>query len=63
MPCHVDDVKVSDAFSDLSSMAWNQVIKEPVDRESSALCDSPVLVGDLSVHGVRIPEAEVLFDT
>ena len=54
--------EVRDAFGDLSSLAWNQVIKEPVGRESSALSDSPALVADLSVRGVWVPQAEALFD-
>ena len=54
--------EVRDAFGDLSSLAWNQVIKEPVVRESSALFDSPALVADLSVRGVWVLQAEALFD-
>jgi hypothetical protein len=54
--------EVHDVFSDLSSIAWGQVLKEPVVREANIPTKSPALVADLSVRGVWIPQSEALFD-
>ena len=54
--------EVRDAFGDLASLAWNQVMKEPVVKEASKSTNSPALVADLSVRGVWSPQTEALFD-
>ena len=54
--------EVGDAFGDLASLAYSQVIKEPVVREAHNSFNSPALVADLSVRGVWMPQSEVLFD-
>ena len=54
--------EVRDAFGDLSSLAYGQVVREPVVREANHSSDSPALVADLSVNGVWVPQSEVLFD-
>ena len=54
--------EVRDAFGDLASLAYSQVIKEPVVREAHNSFNSPALVADLSVHGVWMPQSEALFD-
>ena len=54
--------EVRDAFGDLASLAYSQVIKEPVVREAHNSFNSPALVADLSVRGVWMPQSEALFD-
>ena len=54
--------EVRDAFGDLSSLAYGQVVREPVVREAHHSSDSPALVADLSVHGIWVPQSEALFD-
>ena len=52
--------EIHDAFGDLSSLAWNQVIREPVVKEANLPSESPTLVADLSVSGVWVPQSEAL---
>ena len=52
--------EIRDSFGDLSALAWGQVIREPVVKESSDT--SPALVADLAVRGVWVPQSEALFD-
>ena len=54
--------EVRDAFGDLASLAWHQVVKEPVVREATRSPVTPALVADLSVRGVWTPQSEALFD-
>ena len=54
--------EVRDAFGDLASLAYSQVIKEPVVHEAHNSFNSPALVDDLSVCGVWMPQSEALFD-
>jgi hypothetical protein len=54
--------EVRDTFGDLASLAWGQVIKEPIVRDANNSSDTPALVADLSIRGVWIPQAEALFD-
>ena len=53
--------EIHDALGDLSSLAWSQVKKEPIVKEADESSGSPALVADLSVRGVWVPQAEVLF--
>ena len=53
---------VRDAFCDLASIAWGQVVREPVVREANCSTDTTALVADLSVRGVWVPQVEALFD-
>ena len=55
--------EVRDAFADLSAMAWNQVKREPIVKESDNDTGTPALIADLSIRGVWLPQAEALFDT
>lgn len=49
-----------DLLHDMSTLAWSQVGKEPVIRES---CDNvKALIGDISAHGVWQPQATIVFD-
>ena len=54
--------EVRDAFGDLSSLAYGQVVREPVVREAHHSSDSPALMAELSVRGVWAPQSEALFD-
>ena len=54
--------EVRNAFGDLASMAWSQVVKEPVVREANCSTDTTALVADLSVRGVWVPQVEASFD-
>ena len=54
--------EVCDAFSDLASLAWNQVVKEPIVRKASQLSHNPALVTDFSARGVWTPQSEALVD-
>uniref|UniRef100_A0A1X7V4V2 Uncharacterized protein n=1 Tax=Amphimedon queenslandica TaxID=400682 RepID=A0A1X7V4V2_AMPQE len=42
--------EIRDVLHDVSSMAWSQVIKEPLVRQAQS--DSVALVGDISIRGV-----------
>ena len=44
--------EVCDVISHLSAMAWNQVVKEPVTRDSSDSGSNDNLRGDIAVRGV-----------
>ena len=54
--------EVRDAIGDLASMAWSQVVREPVVREANCSTDTTALVADQSVRGVWVPQVEALFD-
>ena len=55
--------EVRDAFPDLSAMAWNQVKREAIVKEPDNDTETPALIANLSIRGVWLPQAEVLFDT
>ena len=44
--------EVRDALGDIAAMAHNEVIRDPVVRESGKIKDTPALVADLGVRGV-----------
>ena len=46
----------------MASLAWNQVRREPVVKESDIENETPTLVADLAIRGVWLPQAEALFD-
>ena len=52
--------EIRDTFGDLAALAWGQVHREPIVRESEADC--PALIADLAVRGVWTPQTEALFD-
>ena len=52
--------EIRDALGDLASLAYKDVIREPVVRDGDA--DSPGLIADLGVRGVWQPQGEALFD-
>ena len=47
--------EICDALGDLSSLAWSQVIREPMVKKANFLSGSPTLVTELSVRGVLGP--------
>ena len=53
--------EIRDALGDLASLAYRDVIREPVVRDGDA--DGPGLIADLGVRGVWQPQGEALFDT
>ena len=50
-----------DSLQDLASLVWSKVKQEPIIKEAD-MTGIPALIADLSVHGVWMPQAEVLFD-
>ena len=54
--------EIRDAIGDLAAMVWGQVRREPIVSESTIEPAEETLVADLSVRGVWLPQAEVLFD-
>ena len=54
--------EIRDAVGDLASLAWGQVIREPVVQEADFHDGQEALVADLAVRGVWQPQAEALFD-
>uniref|UniRef100_A0A1X7UI80 Uncharacterized protein n=1 Tax=Amphimedon queenslandica TaxID=400682 RepID=A0A1X7UI80_AMPQE len=54
--------EVRDAFGDLASMAWSNVVKEPVVRDANCSTNTSALVVNLSVRGLWVPQSEALFD-
>uniref|UniRef100_A0A1X7T7L5 Uncharacterized protein n=1 Tax=Amphimedon queenslandica TaxID=400682 RepID=A0A1X7T7L5_AMPQE len=52
--------EIRDVLHDVSSMAWSQVIKEPIVREAQS--DLEALVGDISIHGVWQSQSTCIFD-
>ena len=52
--------EIRDALEDLASLAYKDVIREPVVRDGDA--DGPGLIADLGVRGVWQPQGEALFD-
>ena len=54
--------EVRGAFVDLAPLAWSQVRREPIVKESHSADDGGALVADLCVQGVWQPQCNVLFD-
>uniref|UniRef100_A0A1X7SXQ2 Reverse transcriptase domain-containing protein n=1 Tax=Amphimedon queenslandica TaxID=400682 RepID=A0A1X7SXQ2_AMPQE len=51
---------IRDVLYDMSSLAWSQVIKEPVVKEAQNGLDG--LIGDISVRGVWQSQSTTIFD-
>ena len=51
--------EVRDAIGDLSVLAWGQVFREPIVRESDIRNKSPALVADLVIGGVWSDQSEM----
>ena len=51
-----------DSLGNLASLVWSQVKREPVVREADEEAGTPVLIADMAVQGVWMPQAEALFD-
>ena len=54
--------EIRDALGDLASIAYKEVVREPVVREPNDREKVPALVADLSVRGVWQPQATTFFD-
>ena len=54
--------EIRDALGDLASIAYKEVVREPVVREPNDREKVPALVADLSVRGVLQPQASTFFD-
>ena len=53
--------EVRDALGDIASMAYKDVVREPIVREANDSLGMPALIADLGVRGVWQPQTE-LFD-
>ena len=54
--------EIRDALGDLASIAYKDVVREPVVRKPNDHEKVPALVADLSVRGVWQPQATTFFD-
>ncbi|KAL5467006.1 hypothetical protein EMCRGX_G031171 [Ephydatia muelleri] len=54
--------QIRDALGYLTSIAYNEVVREPIIREPNDRENVPALVADLSVCGVWQPQATTFFD-
>ena len=54
--------EIMDALGYLASIAYNEVVREPIIRESNGRENVLVLVADLSVCGVWQPQATTFFE-
>ena len=52
--------EVKNSLGDLAALAYKDVIHEPIVREGSITV--PVLIADLGIRGVWLPQIEALFD-
>ena len=52
--------EVRDALGDFAALAYKDVIHEPIVREGSNTV--PVLIADLGIRGMWLPQIEALFD-
>ena len=55
------DTNEIDTLGDLASIAYKEVVREPIVREPTDQENVPALVADLSVHGVWQPQATTIF--
>ena len=53
--------EVRDALGDLASIAFRDVIREPIARDADPVRGLPALVADLGVRGLWAAQTEVLF--
>ena len=51
-----------DALGDLASIAFRDVIREPIVRDADPVRGLPALVADLGVRGLWAAQTEALFD-
>ena len=54
--------EIRHAIGDLAALAWSSVKREPIVKEAHDGDSSDVLVADLCIRGVWLPQAEALFD-
>ena len=54
--------EVRDAIGDLASLVWSSVKREPIVKNSHDDDSGEVLIADLCIRGVWLPQAEALFD-
>ena len=54
--------QIRDALGYLASIAYNEVVREPIIRESNGRENVPALVADLSVCGVWQPQHFFMFE-
>ena len=54
--------EVRDVLGDLASIAFRDVIREPIVRYADPVRGLPALIADLSVRGVWAAKTKVLFD-
>ena len=54
--------EVRDAIEDLASLVWSSVKREPIVKNAHDDDSGEVLIADLCVWGVWLPQAEALFD-
>ena len=54
--------EVREALGDLASIAFRDVIREPIVRDADPVRGLPALVGDLGVRGLWAAQTEALFD-
>ena len=52
----------NEIMGDLASIAYKEVIREPVVREADDKNNVPALIADLGVHGCWHPQVVTLFD-
>ena len=57
--CHNE---IHDALGDLAATRFNEVLREPVMRESDDILGIPALIADLSVRGVWQPQTAASFN-
>ena len=53
--------EVRDALGDIASMAYKDVVREPIVREAKDTLGMPAIIADLGVRGVWQPQTEALF--
>ena len=51
-----------DALGDLASIAFKDVIREPVVQEADNARGTPALIAHLDIRGIWQPQTEALFD-
>ena len=54
--------EIRNVIGDLAALVWGSVRREPIVKETHDGNSIDVLVADLCVHGVWLPQAEALFD-
>ena len=54
--------EIRDLIHDLTTLVWNQTIKEPIVRETSRDPHQDALIGDISTRGVWQLQSTAIFD-